>query len=527
MKKILITDKIHPRCIEILEKNSFEVEYNPNLSPEEVSNTIKNYNALLVRSATQVNAEVIEKGENLELIGRAGAGVDNIDIDAATRNGILVMNTPGGNTISAAEHTFAMIMSLCRNIPQANQSMKEGKWEKKKFSGVELSSKTLGIVGLGKIGKEVAQRAVAFEMKIIAFDPFLSNDVASKLGIKLVTLDEVFSNSDIITFHVPLSDETSDLINEKNLTKLKKGVKIINCARGGVINEHAVLKGIEQGIISGAAVDVFLEEPPKDRALIENEKVITTPHLAASTGEAQEKVAIQLAEQIVDYYNGGSPSGFVNGIAIKYTNNTQLKPYIELAKKLGSIHGQTLDKECHNIEIEYFGEYLSEFSEVLSTSFLQGLLSSFSDTAVNLISAKHVAKERGIRLREIKSGSKQNYNNVIKAVIPGKEYLHSFEGVVSGNNVIKIIKIDDYKMEFEPSGSIIIYSNIDRPGVLAKAGNILAENDINIAGVSLSRINKGAAALTIMNIDESISENIVEKLKQINGIEKINFINMR
>jgi len=527
MKKILITDKIHPHCIEILEKNSFEVKYNPEISSEELISIIKNYNALLVRSATQVTRKVIEAAENLELIGRAGAGVDNIDIDAANRNGVLVMNTPGGNTVSAAEHTFAMIMSLCRNIPQANQSMKEGKWEKKKFSGTELSSKTLGVVGLGKIGKEVAQRAAAFEMKIIAFDPFLSNDVASKLGIKLVTLGQLFADSDIITFHVPLSDETSDLINDNNLNKLKKGVKIINCSRGGVINEHAVLKGIEQGTISGAAVDVFIEEPPTDRVLIDNDKVISTPHLAASTNEAQEKVAVQLAEQIVDYYNGGSPSGFVNGIAIKYTNDNQLRPYIDLARRLGSIHGQTLDNKCDEVEIEYFGEYLSDYSEVLSTSFLQGLISSFSDVAVNLISAKHIAKDRGINLREIKSSSKENYNNVIKVLIPGKDYLQSFEGVVSGNNIIKIIKVDNYKMEFEPAGSIIIYSNIDRPGVLAKAGNILAEHHVNIAGVSLSRINKGSAALTIMNIDESINEDLVSKLRQISGIEKINYVNMR
>lgn len=526
MKKILITDKIHPSCKDILENNSFEVDYRPQLTSEDVLSIIEDYNAILVRSATQVNTDVIQKGKNLELIGRAGAGVDNIDVDTATRNGILVMNTPGGNTISAAEHTMAMMMALSRNIPQANQSMKEGKWEKKKFSGMELSNKTLGIVGVGKIGKEVAKRAASFEMKIIAFDPFLSNDEATKLGIKLVSLNELFTNSDIITFHVPLSDETSNLINEKNLASLKKGVKIINCARGGVVDEGAILKGIEKGIIAGAAFDVFVEEPPKNKSLIENEKVICTPHLAASTEEAQEKVAVQLAEQIVEFFNGGTPAGFVNGIAIKYLNNDQLKPYIELAKKLGSIHGQTLDKKCQNIEMDFYGEYLSEYSDVLSTSFLQGLLSSFYDVAVNLISAKQIAKERGINLRESKNGSQQNYNNVIRVVINDKEYLHSFEGIVTGNNVIKIIKVDDYKMEFEPDGNIIIYSNIDRPGVLARAGSILAEKEINIAGVSLSRINKGAAALTIMNVDDPLNEEIINKLKAINGIDKINFVKL-
>ena len=363
-------------------------------------------------------------------------------------------------------------------------------------------------------------------MKVIAYDPLVAQETAVKLGIKLVSLDELFAQSDIISFHVPLSPETSNLIHENNLMKLKKGVKIINCARGGVISESAVLKGLNDGIISGAAFDVFVNEPPVDRSLIEHEKVICTPHLAASTDEAQEKVAIQLAEQIIEFFNGGSPAGFVNGIAIKYSNNEKLKPYIELAKKLGSLHGQTFDNKCDEVEIEYYGDYLSEFSEVLSTSFLQGLLSSYSDVTVNLINAKHVANERGIKLREIKNGDHANYINLIRTVINEKEYLHSFEGIVSGKNNVRITRVDDYKMEFEPVGNLIIYNNVDRPGVLARAGNILADNNINIAGVSLSRIEKGSAALTIMNIDDELGLDIVEKLKEINGIEKVNFISL-
>lgn len=525
MKKILITDKIHSRCIKILEQNSFIVDYKPGITNQELQQLIKNYNLLIVRSATQVTPEIINEGINLELIGRAGAGVDNIDLDSATRNGILVMNTPGGNTISAAEHTMAMMLSLCRNIPQADQSMKQGKWEKKKFSGVELSSKILGIVGVGKIGKEVAKRASAFDMKIIAYDPFLSTEAASKLNITLVSFDELLSQSDIITFHVPLSSETSELINENNQTKLKKGVKIINCARGGVVNEKAILKGINDGIISGAAFDVFVDEPPDDHSLIKNERVISTPHLAASTDEAQEKVAVQLADQIVQYFKDGIAAGFVNGLAIQYSGNEKLKPYIELANKLGSIHGQTLEYKCSKIELEYYGDYLLDYVEVLSTSFLQGLLNSFSDINVNLINAKHIAEERGITLREIKNNDHPDYNNLIRAVINEKEFLHSFEGILSGNN-IRIIKVDDYKMEFEPQGTILIYSNIDRPGVLARAGVILAEHNINIAGVSLSRINKGAAALTIMNVDDNVDELLAAKLRAINGIDKINFINL-
>lgn len=527
MKKILATDKIHSRCIKILEQNSFIVDYKPGITNQELKLEIKNYNILIVRSGTQVTAEIINEGINLELIGRAGAGVDNIDLNTATRNGVLVMNTPGGNTISAAEHTIAMMLSLCRNIPQANQSMKEGEWEKKKFSGIELSSKTLGIVGVGKIGKEVAKRAAAFEMKILAYDPFLSTDAALQINISLVNFDDLLNQSDIITFHVPLSAETNELINENNLNKLKHGVKIINCARGGVINEKAIVKGIEEGIISGAAFDVFVEEPPKNNSLIQNDNVICTPHLAASTEEAQEKVAVQLADQIVQYYKDGIAAGFVNGLAIQYSGNEKLKPYIELANKLGTLHGQTLEGKCSNIEFEYYGEYLSNYIEVLSTSFLQGLLNSFSDVNVNLINAKHVANERGITIKEIKNDDHPGYKNLIRAVINEKEFLYSFEGVVSGNNNIRITKVDDYKMEFEPLGNIIIYSNIDRPGVLARAGIILAEHNINIAGVSLSRINKGAAALTIMNVDESVNGLLADKLREISGIDKINFVNLQ
>ncbi len=526
MKKILVSDKIHSKCIEYLKENSFDVTYNPDLSVEQLRKEINKYNVLIVRSSTQVTADVIGKAENLDIIGRAGTGIDNIDLDAATHSGILVMNTPGGNTISAAEHTISMMLSLCRNIPQATQSMKEGKWEKKKFSGSEVYDKILGVVGLGKIGWEVALRAKAFGMKILAFDPLISKESAEKLGVDLVKLTELFSRSDIITFHVPYNEETKNLINKKNLSALKKGVKIINCARGGVIDEDAVLRGIEEGIISGVALDVFLNEPPEKAELIRNEKVITTPHLAASTEEAQEKVALQLSQQIKDYYEGKSPSGLVNGLALKYQFDNELKPYLSLSEKLGSFHAQTMDHNCNEIELNIYGEYLSDYNEVLATAFLKGFMSSYSEINVNLINAKKLAVENGIKLKISVSTKHRSYNNLIGAKIIEKDFIFSLEGTVTGKENLRIIKVDDYKMEFEPEGNLVIYNNIDRPGVLARAGSILAENNINIAGVSLSRINKGSAALTIMNIDEEVSDELFKRLNEINGIEKINVIKL-
>ncbi|MDZ7765264.1 MAG: phosphoglycerate dehydrogenase [Melioribacteraceae bacterium] len=436
------------------------------------------------------------------------------------------MNTPGGNTVSAAEHTISMIFALCRNIPQATQSMKEGKWEKKKFSGTELEGKTLGIVGLGKIGFEVAKRMKAFGVKIISFDPLLAAETADKVGVKLIDLPGLFAEADIITFHVPLNEETANLINKSNLDSLKKDVKIINCSRGGVIDEEAILKGLNDGIISGAALDVFSTEPPGLTELIKHEKVICTPHLAASTEEAQEKVAVQIAGQISDYFKTGTASGMVNGLAIKYLHDNELKPYLTLSEKLGLIHKQTLETNCGEVELDIYGEYLSDYSDVLATSFLKGFLTSYSETNVNLINAKQLAEEKGIKIKVSTNSRHSHYNNLICAKLSEKVFINSLEGTITGKNNLRIIKVDDYKMEFEPAGNLIIYNNVDRPGVLARAGAILADNNINIASVSLSRIEKGSAALTIMNIDEEVSKEVKQKLKSINGIEKINFIKL-
>ena len=526
MKRVLISDKIHQSCIDYLRHNSFETYYNFQLTKKQLKEELKKSSVLIVRSATKVSEEILSHAKNLEVIGRAGTGVDNIDVSAASRKGILVMNTPGGNTISAAEHTLSMILSLSRHIPQANQSMKEGRWDKKIFSGTELYGKKLGVIGLGKIGREVALRAKSFGMEILGYDPLLTINTAEQIGIKLSSLDEIFAFSDVLTLHVPFNSETKNLISHAVLTKLKKGVKIINCARGGIVNEEALINGIEQGVISGAALDVFEEEPPKNRKIIEHSKIICTPHLAASTEEAQEKVALQIAQQITAYLKGEQPKGLVNGISVQFLNDKKLQPYLKLAERMGSIHGQILEDKIKSISLEYYGDYLNEYVEVLTTSFLKGFLSSYTDISINLINAKSIAKEKGIHINEIKKPKHDIYSSLIKVSLTGETLENSIAGVVFGSEAVRIISINDYKLEFNAEGNLLLYYNIDRPGVLAKAGSLIAEAGINIAGVSLSRIEKGSAALTIMNIDEEVSMNLMEKIKKINGIERVFYLRL-
>src|SRR5690606_1765210 len=357
MKKIIITDAVDKKAAAVLENAGFEVTYKPGMPKEEILKVIKDYNALIVRSETKVNSEMISAMENMEVIGRAGAGVDNIDLDASTRKGIIVMNTPGGNTVSTAEHTMALMLSMCRNIAQANQSLRSGKWDRKTYKGTELLDKTLGVVGLGKIGREVALRSKAFGMNVIGFDPVLSEEVAKKINVQLVDLDTIFSKSDIITVHVPLNEETKNLICEETLAKCKDGVKIINCARGGIVNEEDLVAALNSGKVSAAALDVYVTEPPEFTvALIQHPKVVATPHLGASTDEAQKKVAIQLAEQIVDLFKTKTVRGAVNASAVEAVGNADIAPYVRLGENLRSLHSRLMQTQHTEINNNDSGE---------------------------------------------------------------------------------------------------------------------------------------------------------------------------
>ncbi len=522
MKKILISDSVDEKCTEILKSAGFDVDFKTDLTKEELENSIANYNALIVRSSTQVDASLIDKMDKMEVIGRAGAGVDNIDVKAATRKGILVMNTPGGNTISAAEHTMALMLAASRKIPQANISLHLKKWDRKRFQGSELFGKTLGLIGLGKIGKEVAIRAKAFGMKVISFDPLVSADAVSDLEIQLVTLDDIWKNADIISVHTPLNDRTKNLISSNELSKCKTGAVIINCARGGIVNEKDLLKALKEGKVSAAGLDVFETEPPDfSIGLIQHPSVVSTPHLGASTEEAQQKVAIQIAEQIVEYFNNGSPTGAVNASSLKEISNGNLKAFMKLGEVLGKILSQLRKDSLIKLSISFNGELFRNSEKLLSTYFLKGFLSEEMDTAVNYINAPVLAEEMGIVLEEIISTDHREYLNLIETKISTNSAEWKFSGTVFGSYELRIVQINEYPVEFKPEGNILIYKNIDKPGMLASVSRELSLSNINIASLSLGRKSEGDLALAVVNIDSQINEEIRNSISSINGINDI------
>ena len=528
MHKILITDAVDRKCKAILESAGFDVTFEAGMPFEKIKSIIKDYHALIVRSETQVTPELISEMDKMVVIGRAGTGVDNIDVASATRKGIIVMNAPGGNTVSTAEHTMALMLGMCRNIAQANQSLRDGKWERKKFQGTELGGKVLGVIGLGKVGREVALRAKGFGMSVIGYDPMLSKESANKLGINLVELTSIYADSDIITLHVPLNDETEDLISETTLKKCKDGVKIINCARGGIVNESALLDALNNGKVSAAAFDVYITEPPDlSGELIRHPKVLTTPHLGASTGEAQEKVAVQIAGQIVDLFTTKSVRGTINAVYIEALQNDDLKPFITLSEDLGIMLTQLNKDQLKNLNINLSGEFLHSYQDLLSKSFLKGFLSQKIDEPVNFINAAMLAGERGIILNEMKSKENQDYKNLISVELIGETGKRIISGTVFGKNEIRIVMIDNYRLELRPEGCMLFYRNIDKPGMLASVGKILAEENINIAGLSLGRLESGKEALTVISLDEAINKKAINKIISTDGIWDVLPVNFR
>jgi len=522
MKKVLVTDAVDKKCVGVLEAAGCEVKYQPGMARDLIEAEIGDYNGLIVRSETKVKSDLISLMNNMEVIGRAGTGVDNIDVEAATRKGIVVMNTPGGNTISTAEHAMALIVSLCRNIAQANQSMRAGKWDKKSYRGTELQDKTLGVVGFGRIGREVALRSKAFGMNVIAYDPVVSEELAHKAGVTLVDINSIFEKSDIITFHVPLNDETRNMISAETLQKCKDGVKIINCARGGIVNQEALLNALGSGKVSGAALDVYEKEPPDlTSKLIQHPKLLATPHLGASTEEAQEKVAIQIAEQMAGLFQKKSVRGIVNATAIDAEGNNEIAPYVRLAENIGILHSQLIKDQLKQININFSGELLHSSITLLSTAMLKGFLSRRVSEVVNFINAPFLAKEMGIVVNEIKTGANSNYTNLLTVECETEKENKSLAGTVFGNNELRIVSIDSYHLELKPEGHMLFYSNIDKPGMLAMVGKILADANINIAGLSLGRLEAGKEALTVINTDSEIDKKVVKDILSINGVHKV------
>ncbi len=515
--KILISDSMSPKAVEVLKNTpGMDCDVITGLKPEELKAKIKDYHALVVRSATKVTAEIIEAAENLKVIGRAGTGVDNIDTIAATKRGIVVMNTPGGNTVTTAEHAISMMMSLARKIPQATASMKRGEWEKKKFEGTEVTGKTLGVLGVGNIGSVVASRAMGLRMNVIAYDPFISEEAAGKLGVTLVSMDELFKRSDFITIHIPLSNETKNIINAEAFKKMKKGVKIINCARGGIVNEKDLAEAVKAKIVSGAAFDVFEKEPPPpDNPLLGLEEVILTPHLGASTHEAQENVAVAIAEQISDYLVNGTIRNAVNVPSIPAELLSAIGPYITLGEKLGSFQGQILKGGIEEVTVEYSGDVVNYDVSPITIACIKGLLDQVLDLYVNFVNAPFVAKERGIKVIEIKSSRSIDFASAITIKVKTKEGENLVEGALFGKKEPRIVRIDKFFLDAVPDGYLLLLHNEDKPGVIGNVGTLLAANNVNIARLHLGRQTVGGEAVSVWNIDTQLSKGLIDKLLKL------------
>ncbi|NOY52045.1 MAG: phosphoglycerate dehydrogenase [Deltaproteobacteria bacterium] len=508
--KILISDNLAAEGMKIFEEAGFEVDARTSTPADEILKIIGEYDGLVIRSATKITPELLEKATRLKVIGRAGAGLDNVDIPAASQKGVVVMNTPGGNTVTTAEHTVAMIMSLCRNIPQATASLKANKWEKKKFTGTELMGKTLGIIGLGNIGKNVAKRARGLEMKVVGYDPYMTEEMARSLGVRLVSLDEIYAESDIITVHTPMTPETKHLINRDTIAKMKDGVRLVNCARGGIIKETDLLEALQSGKVTAAALDVFETEPPVDNPLLALDNVIATPHLGASTSEAQVNVAVMVASQMVEYLTTGVAKNARNMAAVSPEEMEKIQPYISLGEKLGSFLGQVADGRADRVTMEYFGDAADLNSEPVTTAILKGFLSNFAD--VNYVSAPYLAKERGIKTSEVKSNESPNFKNKITISVEGKYGKNSISGTLFNNRDPRIVMVDGMTLEAVPEGEMLIFRNHDKPGVIGSVGRALADAKINIARMQFGREEPGGKAISIVNVDSPVDAELLDKL---------------
>ncbi len=520
--KIFVADDVSDSGLEPLRAASFEVEKRTGLSYGELVSALADCEGLIVRSETKVTADLLAAASNLRVIGRAGVGVDNIDVPSATMRGVVVMNAPDGNTITTAEHTIALLVSLARSIPQANRSLKAGLWERKKFIGVELQGKTLGIIGLGRIGRVVASRARGLDMTIVAYDPFIAADQARDLEIELAPLAEVYERADFLTVHTPLTNETRGMIDREVLSKMKKGARIINCARGGLIDEDALYEAIKSGSLAGAAIDVFAQEPPPpDHPLLSLDEVIATPHLGASTTEAQEGVAFTVAEQMRDYFLTGALRGAVNVPSVGQKDLKVLQPYTALAESLGRFQAQLVDRAVVEVKIQYAGEIVDIDAAPVTRSFLSGLLRDVS-ARVNIVNAFLIADERGIKVTTAYVRTTGDSAPAIRTEIVTDKSEHSLAGTVFGYGGQKregrITEIDGFHIEAAPQGHMLVMRNRDVPGVIGRVGTILGEGGVNISRFYLGRRERGGEALAVIEIDVPLERNVLESLRSLDQV---------
>ncbi len=523
--KVLVADNISQAGIDCLkQEKGIETDVKTGLSEEELVKVIPEYDALIVRSAVKVTKPIIDAAASLKIIGRAGVGVDNIDTDHATRKGIIVMNSPFGNTISAAEHTVAMMLSLARNIPQADRKLKGGQWDRKSFTGTELNKKTLGVVGIGKVGKEVVVRAKSFNMKVIAYDPYISKEAAAEMEVELKELGDVLGESDFITVHTPLTPATRNLIGEKQFAMMKTGVRIINCARGGIINEQALADAIKKGKVKGAALDVYEEEPPLKSELLTLDNTITTPHLGASTVEAQTNVSTDVAGQIIEYKKTGRIINAINMPQIHPDALAKTAPYLKLAEQIGIITAHIPNGNITGVEITYTGEIAALDTRHLTASALKGLLSPMCGPAVNYVNAPYLAKERKIEVKESKIETSKNYMNQITiATTCSQDTVNKASGILV-NNISRITRINDFEVEMVPEGNILMVRHNDVPGTIGAIATVLGQNNINIAGMSVGRSAPQQPALMTLNVDQPVPKTVIEQLNQLKNVNSTAFI---
>jgi D-3-phosphoglycerate dehydrogenase len=524
--RILVSDKLSANGIDILKKAGLEVDVKTGLAPEELKEIISSYDGIIIRSATKLTSDIIEAAQNLKVIGRAGSGLDNVDKNAATNKGIVVMNTPGGNTTTTAEHAIALLLSMARSIPQATASTKQGKWEKKRFMGVEVYNKILGIIGLGQIGAEVAKKAQGLQMNVLAFDPYLSKERARDLGVKLVSFEELLKEADFITLHTSLTTDTKGMINARAFRLMKEEVRLVNCSRGGIVDERALYEALKVGKVASAALDVFEKEPPEVSPLFELDNFICTPHLGASTTEAQENVARAVAEQIVDYLTKGVIRNAVNFPSLPPDMIQQIHPFANLGERIGSFLCQLIDVPIKEVVLEYKGEVCQLPREPITIAILKGVLTPVMGDEVNYVNAPVIAKNRGIEVKEVTTGNAGDYLSMIGLKIRGNGSEYTISGVLHGKSVPRIVKLKGFVIEVVPEGEMLVISNNDVPGVIGNIGTLLGKNHINIARMQWGRERPGGRAISIVSIETEPKDAIIAELKELDNVLSIERVSL-
>ena len=514
--KVLVSDKLADIGVQMFQEiEGIEVEVKTGLSPEELKSIIADYDGLVIRSATKVTQEILEAAESLKVVGRAGIGLDNVDIPTATKHGVVVMNTPTGNVITTAEHAVAMMLSLSRNIPQGTASLKAGRWDKKKLQGIEIYNKTLGVLGYGRIGSIVASRAQGLKMKVIVYDPYVKKELVEERGLELVSLEDLYKRSDFITVHVPKMKETINLINKASFDQMKSGVRLIHCARGGIVNENDLFDALQSGKVGGAALDVFESEPPGPLPIFELDNVICTPHLGASTEEAQTNVAVAVADQMIQFLKTGTIINAVNVPSVTGDLLAKLQPYLTLADRMGCLHAQLATGPIEAITIKYSGNFKDFDLAPVSTAAVKGLLTPALKEMVNSINAPIIAKERGIQIVESRSASAEDYTNLIIMEAVSTEGSNTIAGTIFGKHDPRIVRINDFRLEVCPEGHLLLIHNADKPGAIGSIGTTLGKHNVNIARMHVGQEKDGERNIIFIDTDTPAPPETVEELRNL------------